>query len=323
MRAVDYRWRALVADELTALGMDSKADRFLDCGNVTSVIACSSDHDHYAVQHTNTCQLVFCPDCARRLAAEVCGKYTNRVRTILKENKNSGYRLRRITLTRSLSLRDEDIVHQMSEAWIDLSCLFDVLCGNGEDSWSHASSKDCTGEGYFASAEFGERGHKLHFHIAFFGRWVEQRRLSDLWAYFNPAGDYIVDIRAENTQKAVKETLKYVAKFTKSFAVADGDQVKLLPDPKFLARLAYVFHGTRRIRSRGCFYGIEDEVEENGVIEELCPKCGSPLVALLPGYWQSLHSGSDLDLLYLKRVDKFLVGHGAQDRAPPVEVQNA
>lgn len=288
-----------------------------------AVIACSENSDHFAALHTATCQLAFCPDCARRDANRLCEIYLPRVRQVVKENKRSEYRLRRVTLTRSLSLWDTDITDQMDRAWTDVNTLFDVLCG--DPAWSEPAHPCYTDEFYIASSEFGESGNKLHFHVLFFGRWIDQQRLSDLWKSINSTGDYIVDIRAGgSTVKNLKETLKYVAKFTKSYALRDGEKVALLPDPRFIARLAQVLHGTRRVRTRGSIRTVTEELTEvsDGVIEELCPECGAALVSWLPNYWQSLHAESDLDLLHLKRVDNFRNWHGGSIRAPPEKIAN-
>jgi hypothetical protein len=97
------------------------------------------------------------------------------------------------------------------------------------------------GLGSTASAEFGEDGHKLHFHILAYCPWIDKHKSSDLWL---EASDGIADITYirridyHNVDDAVREQVKYVTKFNS------------LP-PALVIKLADILDGQHRFRTYG------------------------------------------------------------------------
>jgi hypothetical protein len=91
--------------------------------------------------------------------------------------------------------------------------------------------------------------------------------VSETWAALT--GDYIVDVQKTTPERAIREGLKYITKF-----------INL--SPAQLVDLHLALKGRRRIRSWGCFYGVEQPKPE-GAAAETCPKCGLPLVMTTEG----------------------------------------
>jgi len=167
---------------------------------------------------------------------------------------NSAYRARHIVLTTAVSLRDPDVSDKLREAYSAVGKLFDRLLGRGWQS---------RGMGYVVAAEFGENGLRLHFHIVFYGAWIDKKALSREWEALT--GFCVTYVRGINKcrftlRQALGEVLKYATKL---------GQVP----PGLVPVLVDALRGKRRIRSRGVFYNMPS-VEPP---EQTCPQCGAPL----------------------------------------------
>lgn len=290
--ADDWAWRNLVSNLLIAQGELSQANDFLWCeSNFLGVEVCETDLLHSKAIPA-TCHLRYCPHCARRDAARLVHTYTPQVVEIARTSQVKEYRLREIVLTLNVSLYADDIRDQVAIAHKAVAQTFDHFLGgkfspSNRARWSEPASKYYTGEGYIYSLEFGENGHKLHFHILYFGRWISKFKLTEYWEHLT--GNKITWINAvSKSEAAVAESLKYIAKVSKCFPDPDtGELIERLPSPQFIARLAYVLKNTRRIITRGCFRGLDPEQREPGeeLGERICKTCGGPAELVSVDAW--------------------------------------
>lgn len=340
--APEQRWRNEVARLMDQKGLESAAANFRLCGNITGVATCSVNQAHYQGLAVQTCHMRFCPVCAKKDSQRLTMRYEDKLKEVTRDAPKD-YRFRMITLTTNIGLFDPDInesregheqrVQALSDkldaaiergdqyvpeeptntvrgryraAFGMVSKLFDILLGRGKPYWSQKSHRKYTGEGYLVSAEFGENGRKLHFHILFFGRYLDQGEISDAWASLSGCKVVWIEKLRHGLADGLKEALKYVTKFSKN----KNGQFAGFPAPELIAQLAFVFHGARRVRTRGLFYAmptVEEILEEEDRQPEACPECLARLVIFDPQMWDKMHSGSDLDLLHLKQRNKFHV----------------
>ena len=263
----DNKWRKGVSQALDTSGYFAEAFDFAKCGDPTCIfhyVVCKSDPTHFAKPIPHTCKLRICPECAHRESARLLKRYMPHIRRAVKHGKKR-YRLRHIILTAGYDVRHPEAKKQYRKLWKSVSKLFDTLLGKG---WTK------TGQGYIPSCEFGEHGHKLHFHILFFGEYLEQRRISQVWEKLTTWK--VVYIReVKNPKKAASEVLKYCCKLTEL-------------DPHDIPCLLEIIKGSRRIRSRGIFYNLPKEPQQPATCEE----CGSHLTLMGKStyeFWKAFH----------------------------------
>lgn len=342
--APEQRWRNEVARLMIVKGLESAAANFRLCGNITGVATCSVNQTHYQGLEVQTCHMRICPVCAKKDSQRLTMRYEDRLKQVTKDAPK-GYRFRMITLTTDIGLFDPDInsdqddyetrVDDLSDKLEDaiergdqyvpekpettvrgryrqafglVAKLFDNLLGRGRPYWSQKSHRKYTGEGYLVSAEFGENGRRLHFHVLFFGRYLDQAEISEQWASLTGCSVVWIEKLRHGLKDGLKEALKYVTKFSKSTNGAFAG----FPAPEMIAQLALVFHGARRVRTRGLFYDmptVEEILAEEDLLDqpEACPECLARIVRFDPQMWESMHARSTLDLLHLKQRNKFHV----------------
>lgn len=209
--------------------------------------------DFYAKPITTSCMLRICPDCADLLAAPIRDRYRPVIEHVF-ANMKPGWSLKHITLTRSVGL-DED-TGGIARAIMDQAM-----------EWCEQMILKHDGAGVIATEEVGETGQKYHVHIIAYSPFIRQGDMSRAWEAIT--GDPVVWARRfESADEAIREGLKYVTKFT-----------ALSPDQ--LVQLHTALKGTRRIRSRGCFYmgqhnPLRDLIDHEQHVCN-CPQCGSPV----------------------------------------------
>jgi len=108
--------------------------------------------------------------------------------------------------------------------------------------------------------------HNLHAHVLFYGPYIEQKHLAEVWN--EVSGHQVVWIK-----KARTNLLKYVSKLP-----AD--------DPELIGQLEVAFYKCRRVHTVGIFYNFtapEDASEASHLIScaKQCPICGSKLHRIL------------------------------------------
>lgn len=232
-------------------GRHSESLNFADCGTLFgnfNVAACDADPGHEVRALPFTCHLRYCPECERRHAAELVAKYTPVLKDLSENDGRAGWSLKKVELTTPFSLEADDAAALYQDAWEYFErwqqLLFQTILA---DEMSPAEKRrgrldySKHGIGSLASAEFGEHGHKLHFHILMYAPWIDKHLSSDLW---REASDgiaeitYLRRIEYHDVDDAVREQVKYVTKFTE------------LP-PSLVIKLADVLDGSRRLRTYG------------------------------------------------------------------------
>lgn len=156
------------------------------------------------------------------------------------------------------------------------------------------------GIGILAGAEFGERGKKLHFHCLWWGMYLEQSILSDIWKTLT--GNDIVHINAhKDIDTALPEVLKYATKLS-------------LLDIKDIPKLRIVFKSSRRIRSYGFFNGLQGE-EAREQEKCFCPICEAPAIVVSEDGYAGL-----LEIQFINSDKSKLENATNQPHAPPKQL---
>ena len=254
----DYR-----GDVVAALWKSDRdaAVRYAKCGSESLGVVgycpeCEASNPDFFVTHkTHSCMLRICPDCAKRDAMRLQGRYEKIIRH-LHNLHHPKRRLRHITLTRNLPLSGWN-PEAASEIMNQAMQLYESMIKAG---WLH---------GVIASLEVGEVGALWHVHMVAYCEYIDQQDLSEAWASIT-GGDSIVHIREFKTAgEAIREGLKYAAKFANL-------------QPSQLADLHHSLKGKRRVRSRGVFYKHVNNpfhhlLQDDDFDGCDCPQCGSVL----------------------------------------------
>lgn len=276
------------------------ADRYGNCHREGHGLVkyCPSDPNHYYCEIPCFCMQRICNLCSEYIAARERARYEPIISAVTKQYRR-GWGLKLVTLTRSIQL-SADIGDEVLKT---LDCARDLyyrLWGREE------------GAGGIACLEVGEHGQKIHVHLIIYGMFFWKSEVSErahkskkyapllmcsilagcsasivaaiishaFWSveasgeyvsetWQELTGDYIVDVQKTTPERAVREGLKYITKF-----------VNL--SPAQLVDLHMALKGKRRIRSWGCFYGVEEQKPE-GAEAKACPVCGLPLTMTTEG----------------------------------------
>lgn len=315
--APDFPWRELVYRQLVEQGTLNEADEFLWCGsNFRGVLVCKDDITHSKAIPV-TCHRRYCPQCARRAAAALVEAHTPQIVKIVQDNANEKYRLRSIVLTTAIDLYAEDIREQVKRSIAQVNQFFDLVGGaklpeKSRYRWSEASSQYTTGEGLIFSLEFGPSGNQLHFHCLWFGRFIEKYWMSETWEKMT--GFPVTWISSvTKTEPAIREALKYTSKLYKvKVDPQTGERIELFPDPKYVARLAYVLRGSRRVFGRGIFRGLKDEAGEDESQACACGICGGAAEMVNMSTWKV-----DYYRIYLPAMKQLDLRPGNKSASPP------
>jgi hypothetical protein len=310
-----YEWRLFVSDALRGAGYEADADAFWACASdeavyfiphkrtlpddtdTKSLFVCLSDRSHRVKAVRCTCHLRICPDCARRASARLLARYMPKCRELI-ERQHPRFCFRKIVLTTDIDLRSGDIDEQYRKLRRAVPKVFDCLL---PEHWRAR-------QGLIVSDEFGPEGHKLHFHVVFYGGWIENRAeyettLSSAWkAVTGGHGEvtWIGRVYPEDVENELIEALKYATKFWKRNP--DGSVNRL--DPELVVILRNVLDGVRRVRSYGIFYNLPLPEKK----EPACPDCASPVVRLSVIEWNVFTETNwlpgDPSLLHLRLGNK-------------------
>jgi hypothetical protein len=280
-----HEWRLLVSDELRDAGHETDADAFWNCAadnasfsaphsypvpekrNIVRVYVCE---EHGVKVVRETCHLRICPDCARRAANRLLARF-DPVFDSLVNAHHPRYRFRKIVLTTSLSLHDPDVAAQYLRLRNSIPKMFDELLPK---NWRKS-------QGFIVADEFGETGEKLHFHILFYGQWIDNKErhgfpLGSAWRKVT-GGDcvvtYISGILAEDLHTELMETLKYVCKFWKRDPET-GEVARL--SPSSMVALHKLLKHQRRVRTYGLFFRVPVSLNR----KPECPDCGEEMMRM-------------------------------------------
>ncbi len=284
-----YReWRDAVAQLLQDKHFFDEAERWHYCDDspryiinrnkvdipptAETVWVCSASSEHDAVLFSSSCDFRICPDCASKHTARLMKRYIPAIEKLL--GTHPEYRLRTLTLTRSIQLDDAGFKETAQDGFDLIQKAMLKVVGK---NWNKE------GAGMLANWEVGANGHKLHYHMIYFGPWVSQKELSKVWKTLT-GGDFVVwvkevNIRDGDWQGAVSEVLKYATKFYKDDKIT-GERKFL--SPELTVKLFVALKRTRRIRSWGSLYNI-DEGEERMFV---CEDCGAKMVSIGVEYFQ-------------------------------------
>jgi hypothetical protein len=250
----DEEWRGRVSQVLIENKLFAKAKRYLECSRYAHLYQCKGERQHDLFSPIY-CDLRFCPRCAPRQFARLMRKYEP-VLKALSAYKKAGFRVREITLTTRNT--GNLTPAQIKKFNLDIKKTLKSLM-HGVKGW-----------GAIWCDEVGRGNTNLHAHILFYGAYISQSRLAEVW---NEISGHQVVYIAESCKhggKALLYMLKYVSKPPAS-------------DPIQIGLLEVAFHGTRRVHALGIFYNFVGEDTDNVDSEwGTCPHCGAEIVKV-PG----------------------------------------
>jgi ribosomal protein S27AE len=250
----DEEWRSRVAQVLIDNHLVAKANRYIECSRYGVRYQCNGPDAHKLFSPIY-CDLRYCPRCGPRQFARLIEKYAPVVK-ILASRRSPANRPRELTLTtRNTGVLTSAQVKLFNEnVKKTLKILF-------------AGNKEC---GAIWCDEVGFNNTNLHAHIFYYGPYIDQARLAEVWN--EVSGNQVVFIKKAhvNGPKALIHLLKYVAKLP-------GDK------PEIIGQLEVAFHGRRRIHAIGVFYNFTGNDTDNVKSEwSTCPHCGAELTRM-PG----------------------------------------
>lgn len=234
------------------------------------MVVCADDMTHEPRPLPDTCHLRYCPDCERRHQGELVAKYTPILKALCDEGSRDldNWRLKKITITTPFALEDATAEADYQKAWeyFEIWQQLMLIDLDGESMSPREKQRaryDYKPHGYgsIVTAEYGEDGHHLHFHITAYCPYMPKLKTSDKWLEASGGRCLVTDVRKidyGNIEKAVREQVKYVTKFSK------------LP-PALVIKLAEVLDGARRVRTYGVVRGAAAPAPEPSA----CPICES------------------------------------------------
>jgi hypothetical protein len=176
---VNQHWRERVTTELYRSGMNDAALDFSLCGKDFQVEVCHSHPDHEPRIIPFSCKKRFCPDCERRESYRKVKKYLLPIQQMTDQNL-SGYRLRKLVLTTPYAL-NRLTAERYGEVWDNLKKFLEVWFYREFEEKGMLSPSEQRrqrvnlrghGVGILASAEFGERGRKINFHLLLYSPYM-------------------------------------------------------------------------------------------------------------------------------------------------------
>lgn len=315
-------WRADVYGALLDAGMTKEADAWWSCarGNAVwfpstdtsvgedtkAVYVCPEHPGHYAKAQRITCQSRGCPECAKRDSARLLARYMPLIKQ-LSHQHHDRFRFRKMVLTTPIDLQSDNAHEKFLTCFRALPEIFDILLDAG---WRND-------QGALVAAEFGTVGKKLHFHLLFYGQWIDNRKkngypLASAWKTVTGAECEVVRIygvKPENVEAEAIETLKYVTKFWH----LDEDGVPERFEPELMPVLLTVLKGTRRIRSYGIFYKVGKPIKDPA----RCPACEAILER-----WSVLEWNIFAETGWLPEKQRLCLGSDIANKSPPATGQD-
>lgn len=273
-RAEDYTaWRIEVADRLNDANRWSESINFRECGSLFGnfqVLVCENNPAHEARALPFTCHLRYCPDCERRHSAELVAKYVPILKDISEKSDRSTWSLKKIVLSTPYSLHADSAAGDFAAGWEAFERWQQLMLQHLLGSEMTPAEKRrgrieyaAHGYGSLVSAEFGETGRKLHFHILAYMPFLDKRKSSELWLEAS-GGEaeitWIGRINYHDVDDQVKEQVKYVTKFQEL-------------SPALVVKLADVLDGARRFRT----YGTVRKAEKIEQEPHVCSICNSKI----------------------------------------------
>lgn len=274
--------RRLVGRELERRDYDVSAWRWCTCHSRLAKRNCTAP-EHHPQLTPERCELRICPWCARRQAAlyvnEFCEELEalNRAHAFDRGRRTNRPSFKLLTLTlrpsRSTELRQD--VRRIFSCWRQL-----------QDRVGFTRDKRDKLFGALAAVEIGPH-RNVHLHVLYWGRFVPQQQLVDVWRELT--GDsYVIDIRElrGSWRDAVREVTKYVTKVAQISNWSRSRDVDPCVPEMLLVDVFEALKGRRRIATYGIFYNVAG-VPELG--PRTCEICGNPLTYVGSFLPETLH----------------------------------
>lgn len=266
-------WRKEVSARLNDAQRWSESVNFDQCGSLIGnfqVVVCDDDVAHEPRAVPFTCHLRYCPDCEKRHQATQVAKYTPILKDLSENSDRAGWSLKKIELTTPYRLADDDAPALFQDSWDFFEDWLQLVCRQlleheltpAEVRRQRVSYK-AHGVGALAAAEFGEQGHKLHFHVLIYSPFIPKQLITDCWRQASGGEceiNWVRKIDYHDVEDAVREQVKYVTKFSQL-------------DPALVVKLADVLDGARRLRTYGVVRGAKAPEPEPCT----CASCGGKL----------------------------------------------
>jgi hypothetical protein len=248
-KSLDFRYE--VSENLISENFKNKGLRFRDCHRKGMVVECKGQDKHrFAIAYC--CDLRFCSFCAPRSFMRLMKKHSP-VLEHIRSHPRSDFRLREITLT---SLNTGTITKQQVNAFNGYVKKALMILMKGVQGW-----------GALSVDEVGFNNTNLHAHIPFYGPFIPQARLVEVWKQVSGFEVAWIELTEAVGPRALLHLLKYVSKPPTN-------------DPAILARLEVAFHRARRVFAYKSFYNFKCEPEKKNEEkpDRACPLCGAVLV---------------------------------------------
>lgn len=247
------------------------------------IYVCSSDHHHDSEIYSQTCDLRICPECARRQAARLTHRYLPKMLDLAHSHTGT-YRFRHVIFTTPYGLTDSDIEKRLKRGFKQVEKVMSRMMRGKR--WQGIPYKKPTwkdDQGFLVGSEFGETGHKLHFHVVHYGQYLDQAKLSLEWGKVTGGEAFVVFVKGfpypgKTIEATLREVLKYCVKFYSEDKITG--EIKALP-AHLMPVLARCLERTRRIRAYGVFYGIPDPER----VDHTCSTCGQKMVSIPLDYF--------------------------------------
>lgn len=287
-------WRADVFEALDDAGMSDMALRWLSCSEqpltrlrprkdvvlpdgTQRIYVCTGDHRHDAEIYHQSCDLRICPECSRRHAARLVARYLPKMLELAHSHHHT-YRFRHIMFSSPYSLEDEEIRKKYLKGFKLVESVMGALMSRRSGAWRDD-------QGFLVTAEFGEEGRKLHYHVIHWGMYLNQADLASAWRDATGGDAQVVWVkgfpyRGLTIEETLREVLKYAVKFY-SQDPSTGE-IKAIP-AQLVPVLAKVLDKTRRVRSYGVFYGLPEPDPQ----PHTCKECGMLMIDIPVSYWDA------------------------------------
>jgi Replication protein len=248
----DEEWRGKVADVLIDNNLPQKANRLMECCRYAYRYECKGPEKHKLFSPIY-CDSRFCPRCAPRQFARLIEKYEPILRAI-SAHKQAGFQLREITLTtRNTGSLNRSQIKQFN---LDVKKCLKLLM-SGVKGW-----------GVIWCDEVGFDNTNLHAHILFYGPYIDQGHLAEVWKKVSDHEVVYISEARRSGSKALIHMLKYVSKPPSN-------------DPSHIGLLEVAFHKVRRVHTLGLFYKFAGNDPDHLHNEwNTCPHCGAELMKL-------------------------------------------
>ena len=291
------------------------------CSSVFQVEICTADPNHAPKAFPMRCGLAICEECAQRESYRKLSSYLPALQKLLTPNPDFPDNfLFKLTLTSPFELHDlssatfkakQNLVRKFLNAY-----FYEYFEKKGKLSKGEISRGRCDlkkhGIGGLRSAEFGERGKRLHWHMLMYAPYMPK---PDVWRVWTDVTDGqcinvdIAGIKARDGGKlrdagdiigAVQEIVKYATKFSE-LPASDVPQ------------LYKVLKGNRRFESFGVLYN--QSFNDSEEIERTCKECSGKLETLRVGQYvtRCMNRGVDIDDSVADEVERGIALYLSRD----------